>query len=102
MQCMVRRTLIYLNPDEIQYHWFITSTYKCNGSFNTGENELCRTFFPNKMEGPSLKVFNIIKEINELKALTKYVSCECRFELDGKKFNSRQKWNNIEFLCECK
>ena len=45
------------------------------------------------MEDVKLKVFNKIKEINESRTLAKYISCECRCEFDGRKCNSRQKWN---------
>ena len=50
----------------------------------------------------NLKVFNMIKEINELKTLAKHFSFECRCEFDGKKCNSRQKLNNDNCQCECK
>ena len=45
---------------------------------------------PNKMEDVNLKVFIMIKGINESKTFTKNVSCECRCEYDGGKCNLRQ------------
>ena len=42
-------------------------------------------------------MFNIITEINELKTLTKHISCKC-----GRKFNSNQWRNNYKCQCECK
>ena len=47
---------------------------------------------PNKMEDVNLKVFKMIKGINEPKTFTKNISCECRCE----------KWNNNKCQCECK
>ena len=44
----------------------------------------------------------MITEVNELKTLTKYISCKYYFKFDGRKFNSDQKWNSNEFQCECK
>ena len=41
-----------------------------------------------------LNVFNMITGINELKTLTKHVSCECECKFDGRKCYSNQKWNN--------
>ena len=55
-----------------------------------------------KLEHVNVKVFRIIKGINELKALAKNISCECKCEFDGKKCSSKQKWNNDKFQCECK
>ena len=50
----------------------------------------------------NLKLFNIIKGMNESKALTKHISSDCRYEFDGRKCNSKQKWNNNKCQCECK
>ena len=38
----------------------------------------------------------IITGINELKTLTKYISCKCKCKFDARKCNSNQKWNNIK------
>ena len=32
----------------------------------------------------------------------KYISCECKYKFDGRKFNSNQKWNYDKFQCKCK
>lgn len=39
------------------------------------------------MKDVNLRVFNIIKEKNESKALIKHILCECRFGFDGSKFS---------------
>ena len=36
----------------------------------------------------------MITSINQRKALTKHISCECKCRFDGKKCNSNQWWNN--------
>ena len=48
---------------------------------------------PSKTENLNLSVFNMITGINESKALTKHMSCECKCKFDGKKCNSDQWWN---------
>ena len=35
-------------------------------------------------------------------ALTKHISCKCKYKIDGKKCNSNQKRNNNKCQCECK
>ena len=62
--CMVRPTLIYVNPDELYYYLFIISLGRHGGRCNTAEDPFCTTFVPNKIEDVSLKVFNMIKGIN--------------------------------------
>ena len=44
----------------------------------------------------------MITGINESKALTKHISCECKCRFDGRKCNSDQWWNNEKCQCECK
>ena len=56
----------------------------------------------NKIEDVNLKVFNMIRGINESKAFTKHISNECGCEFDRRKCNSRQKWNKINVSdCGC-
>lgn len=65
----------------VSIHW-------CDGSCNIIEDLFGRICVPNEIEGLNLKVFNVIKRINESKALVKHISCEFRCKLDGKKCNS--------------
>ena len=44
----------------------------------------------------------MITGINELKTLTKHISCECKCKFDGRKCNSDQKWNSNKYRCKCK
>ena len=43
-----------------------------------------------------------VNELKTLKAYLKYISCECRCEYDGRKYNSKQKQNNDKCHCTCK
>ena len=60
--CIVRPTLIDLNPDEIYYYQFIISINRCHGRCNTTKDPYCwesigTICFPDKMEEQNLKVF---------------------------------------------
>ena len=44
----------------------------------------------------------MFKGIDELKTLTKHVSCEWKCKFDGRNIDSIQKWNNNKYWCECK
>ena len=44
----------------------------------------------------------MITGINELKTLTKPISCECKCIFDGRKCNLDQWWNNNKCQSECK
>ena len=64
--------------------------WNCNGSFHTADLQLGDV---------NLKVFNIIKGINESKTdlfhvKKRFISCKCRYEFDDRKCNLKQKWNN--------
>ena len=40
----------------------------------------------------------MITGINESKALTRHISCDCKCKLDRTKCNSNQWWNNDQML----
>ena len=80
-----------MNPTEIYYYPFIISVNRSNGSYNTVEDPFDRICGYFRVEDMDLKIFNMIKGINESKALAKHISCECRCEFDSRKCNSVQK-----------
>ena len=47
-------------------------------------------------------MFNKIKGINELKTLTKHISCECKCIFDGRRCHSDQWWHNYKCQCDPK
>ena len=63
-------------------------------SCNTIDDPLARTCVSNKIEDVNLKVYDMIKGINESKTLWKHISFECKCAFDDRKCNSGQKWNN--------
>ena len=88
---IIRPLIIDLNPDERSYYPFIISIDWCHGSFHIAEDPCGRACVPNKTEDVNLRVFNIIKEINESKSLVNHISCRCKCKFDGRKFHSKQK-----------
>ena len=56
----------------------------------------------NKTKCVNVKVFGIIKIINEAKTQLKYIACNCKCKFSSVTCNSNQKWNNDIFQCECK
>ena len=41
----------------------------------------------------NIHVFNMITGKNEIKILTRNISCKCKCKFEKRKFNSNQKWN---------
>ena len=37
----------------------------------------------------------MISTINESKKINEYISCDCKYKFDGRKYNLNQKWNDI-------
>ena len=93
-KCMTQPTLINLHPNEysqeFHYYPFSVKLDRCAGSCNTLNDLSNKLYVPNKTEDLNLSVVNIITEINELKTLTKHISCECKCKFDGRKCNSDQ------------
>lgn len=86
--CMVTPTFIDLNPNELHHYPFMINLGRCDGSCDTAENPFGAICVPNKLNNINLKVFNIIRGINELKTLIKLIPCECKCNFNDKKCNS--------------
>lgn len=56
------------------YYLFFISVSRCDRICNTVENLFGRIYVTNKMEDMNMKVFDMIKEINIWKTLTKQIS----------------------------
>ena len=97
-KCMIQSTLVNSFPNEysqdFHYYLFAVKLDRCIRSCNTLNdlsNKVCVT---NKTQDLNLSMLNMITGINELKTLTKRISCECKCRFDGRKCNSDQWWNN--------
>ena len=64
-QCMARQKFINLNLDQLHYCIFIIIMNKCDGNCNNVPDQFGRICASNKIEDVNLKVFNMIKKINE-------------------------------------
>ena len=91
--CMVRRTLIDMNTVEIKYYSFTISLNKRTGSCNILILKIWVT---------NVKVFNIITNKDEAKAMTEHILCDYRYKFNSTTCNSKQKSNNKTSQCECK
>ena len=105
-KCQIQPTLInlYCNgySQELHYHPFAVKLDRFVGSCSTLNDLSNKVWIPYKIEGLNLSVFNMITWINESKTLTKHIPSECKYKLDGTKYNSNQWWNNDNCWRECK
>ena len=97
--CMVRPTLIHMNPNELKYYQFMISLNKCAGSCNVLCLKIC---VPKETIGIHVKAFNMITNKDEAKAMIEHISCDCKCKFNSTTCNSNQKWNNKTCQCECK
>ena len=75
--CMVRPTLIYFNPIELEYYLFMISLDKCR-SCNVLSTKSC---VPEKTKDINAKAFSMITNKKEVKAMKKHISSDykCKF-----------------------
>ena len=73
--CIVRPTLIFLNPSELKHYLLIISLVKCNESCSVLSPKI---FVSKKTKDVNVKVFNMIKNKNEAKTVTKHIWCDCK------------------------
>ena len=100
--CIIRPTLIYLDAAEFNYYPCMFSLGKCSGSCNATDDLSTKIKVPSKTKYINVKVFNMIKRINEAKTLVKHISRGCKRMFNSTRWNSDQKWNNKTCQCECK
>ena len=103
---MIQPTLINLHPNKhtqgLHYYPFAVNLDRCVQSCNTLNDLSNRVCIPSETDDLNWSVFNMITGIDELKTLTKHISCECKCKSDGRKCNSDQKWNSNKYRCKCK
>ena len=97
--CMVTATVIDINPVELKCYPFVVSLNKCTGTCNVLSPKAC---VPKGTRDVNVKAFNMITDKDEAKAMTKHISCDCKCKFNSATCNSKQKWNNETFQCECK
>ena len=86
--CMVRATLIDLNPIELKYSSLMVSQDKYSGSCNSGNDLSTKIGVPSEIEDRNVNAFNIIANKNEAKTLLKHISCDFKC-----------KFTNLQILC---
>ena len=97
--CIFRPILIDLNPVELKYYPFMINLDKCTGSC-----KVCspKTYIPKETKDIKVKVFKVIANKNEAKAMTKYISCDCECKFNSKTCDSNRKWKDKTCQYECK
>ena len=53
-----------------------------------------KKWVPNETKDINVKVFNIITNKNETKAMEERISCDCKCKFNSAVCNSNKKWNN--------
>ena len=89
-----------MNPVQLKFYPFVISvdryTRSCN---NVLSLKIC---VPKETKDINVKAFDMITNKNEAKAMTKLISCDCKWKLNSSTFSSNQKWNNNTGQCERK
>ena len=83
-----------MDANELNYCPFVIRVNKFGGSCNIIKDPFGTICIFHKIENVNQAAFNMIRETNESKKLATHISCTCRREFDGRKYNWRQKWDN--------
>ena len=60
------------------------------------------SYFHNYLFQISVKVFNLMLEVNEKRLSVQHKLCECKCRLNENTCSSKQKWSHDKYLCESK
>ena len=72
---------------------------KCTGSCNVLSPNIC---VAKEIKDIIVKTCNMITNKNELKTMTKHISCDSKCKLNSTRCSSNQKWSSKACQCECK
>ena len=97
--CMVRPTLIDMNPVEVKYYPFMISLNKCTRICNVLSPKIC---VPKETNDINVEAFNMITNKDEAKAMAEHISCDRKCKFNSTICNSKQKRNKKTYQCECK
>ena len=89
--CLVRPTLIDLNPVELKYYPFMIRLDKFTGICNIISPKIC---VPKETKDVNVKAFSMITNKYENKTTTKHISSDCKWKFNSTTCNSNQKENN--------
>ena len=64
---------------------------KCNANCNVVDDFSTKICLPSETKDVNVKLFNLIKGLNEVKTMVKHVLCDCKCKFDSKTCNSNQK-----------
>ena len=88
--CMSIPNVINLNLVEPNYCPFMIRQNTCNRICNAADDLSTKVCVPSKTKDVNVKVFNMIKRINEAKTLVKPISYECKCKFSSITCNSNQ------------
>ena len=83
--CMVRPTLIDLNPFELKYYPFMINLDKRNRSCNVLSPKICAS---EEAKDINVKAFNMITKKNKATTMAKHISCDYKCKFNSTTCNS--------------
>ena len=79
--CMVRPTIIDMNPNELKNYPFMISSNKYAGS--------CNVLSPKETKDINVKAFSMITNKNEARAMTECISFDDKCKFNSTRYNSK-------------
>ena len=101
-ECKVRPGIVNVNSDEPVFFPFSIKTSKCSDSCNNINDPCAKSCIPDVVKNMNIKVFNLMSRTNEIRHVKWHETCKCKCRLDASVCNSKQRWNNDKYRCECK
>ena len=97
-----RPEIVDINSNNPIFYPFSIKVNKCNGNCNNINDPYAKICVPDTVKDLNVKVFNLMTLTNETRHIKWHESCKCICRLDKIICNSKQRWNEDKFRCECK
>ena len=102
-ECMPRPKILDVNEGvgEALFYPYNVLVNKCSGSCDTLDEPMARLCVPNIIKNANMKVYNILKRLNETRNVLWHESCKCICRLNSSVCNCKQIWNSDTCRCDC-
>ena len=102
-KCMRRPKILDINEGggEALFYPHNVLVNKCSGSCNTLDDPMAKMCVPNIIKDVNMKVYNILKRLNETRNVLWHESCKYVCQLNSSVCNTKQIWNSDTYSCDC-
>ena len=101
-ECKARPKIIDVNSNKPVFYPYSIKGNTCGGICSSINNPYAKICIPDITKSTNVRVFNLMKHINETRRVIWHETCKCVCRLTSAVSNTKQLWNKNKCRCECR